>query len=66
MVSRGVTLTVAEQARADHRAEVSAAMVLRSVGVVDAAVDRPADRLEGNFFNTRAAYRPVIFSKRSG
>jgi hypothetical protein len=34
--------------RVDHRAEVWAVMVLRPVGVVDAAVDRSVHRLEGD------------------
>ena len=34
---------------ADHRAEVRAAAVLRPVGVVNEVVDRPIDRLEGDF-----------------
>jgi len=33
---------------ADHRAKVRAVMVLRPVGVVDAAVDRSVHRLEGD------------------
>src|SRR4051794_19293812 len=34
---------------ADHRAEVRAAVALRPVRVVDAVIDRPLDRLEGDF-----------------
>src|SRR5215213_2547881 len=42
-------LTVTERARADRRAQIRAAAVFRPVGLIDAVVDRPADRLESDF-----------------
>src|SRR5271168_553171 len=47
LVSRGTTLA---GARADHRAEVRAAMILHPVGVVDAVINDAVDRLEGDLF----------------
>src|SRR5208283_1270244 len=53
-------------AGADHRAEKRAALVLRPVGAVDAVVDRPVDRLKGDFLrHPRGADPPRLLPHRS-
>src|SRR6516165_7102234 len=50
----------------DHGAEVRAVTVLRLVGLVDAVVDRPVDRLERDFFCQAGGRDPPRFLTHRG
>src|SRR5690242_10923621 len=51
---------------ADHRLEIWAAMVLRPVRVVDEIVNRPVDRLEGDFLGYVSSSNPPCFLAHCG
>src|SRR5208283_1035318 len=52
-------------ALADHRLEVRAARVFRAIGVIDAVVDLPAHRLEGDFLrHPRGRDSPRLLPQR--
>src|SRR5882762_6663536 len=53
-------------ARADHRLQVRAFVVLRAVCVIDAVIDRPVDGLEGDLLRAAGNGDPPCLLQRGG